>query len=40
MSSIKDLSSEEPQLICEYCGSVIESEHQRCPALADGRCRP
>ncbi|WP_324662429.1 hypothetical protein [Haloarcula sediminis] len=24
-------------LICEFCGSVIEDDEQRCPALDDGR---
>ncbi|QSG05328.1 hypothetical protein [Halapricum desulfuricans] len=32
MSSVTDQTNEEPTLICEYCGSVIESDHQYCPA--------
>jgi rubrerythrin len=26
--------------ICNFCGTVIEGPHQRCPALDDGWCRP
>jgi len=26
--------------ICRYCGTYIEEEGQRCPALDDGRCVP
>jgi hypothetical protein len=26
--------------ICRFCGTWIEEEEQRCPALDDGRCEP
>jgi hypothetical protein len=25
---------------CEWCGQVIETADQDCPALDDGRCQP
>lgn len=28
------------QLICEYCGEVIEEPLQQCPALDNGVCEP
>jgi rubrerythrin len=33
-------TTEELPLICEFCGTVIEDDDQRCPALDDGRCQP
>jgi len=29
-----------PDPVCEFCGEVIRTPDQRCPALDDGRCAP
>lgn len=39
MASDEKSVLDEP-LVCDFCGFEIDEVGQKCPALADGRCRP